>query len=99
MRLFKRIEDLEGLINAPYEATRRSLYAELRRATMAEKSGRHDRIFVNNLLGHLECSDKSGPLYFIADTGLKVEITEENLIPYLERDGGCIKIRTLVWCT
>lgn len=97
MRLFKKIEDLAGLVNAPYEATRRLLYAELCRATATEKPGRHDQVFVNNLLGHLECSDKSGPLYFESNDGFKVGIKEENLIPYLERDGGCIKLRTLVW--
>lgn len=80
MVLFK---NYKALINAPYETMRRLLYAELCRATSKERRY-HDPLFVNNLLGHLECSSESGPLYFVGNlNAYKVEIKEENLIPYI----------------
>ena len=97
MKLFNNIESLAGIVNAPYEAIRKSLYTELCRATAAEKRGRHDRVFVNNLLGHLEYSSEENLLYFESDDGFKAGITERNLVPYVEKQGREIKIRTLVW--
>ena len=97
MKLFNNIESLAGIVNAPYEATRRSLYAELCRATRAKKLGRHDRVFVNNLLGHLEYSSEENLLYFESNDGFKVGITEENLVPYIEKQGSLLKFRTFVW--
>ena len=97
MKLFNNIESLAGIVNAPYEAIRQSLYAELCRATAAQKLGRHDRVFVDNVLGHLEYSSREKKLYFEADNGFKVEIAEKNLVPYIEKQGREVKLRTLLW--